>query len=389
VKPKRNDLSPREAKRQRAALTKSLARDERQRASARLQGLKAGVRKAHGAARGEVGRVRRACRAARADARARARGLREQLAGEMRDRVAAERASARTSCDSDLEAARALRSAEARARAELQAEQDYQRNMRTIVAGQRAKARTRPRGIASVTESDNEVESNLPADLVPLWRRVKRGIKGTDRKTRTEAFLEYAESNESEAVAALVDDADALTDRAIAEMERRQAMGNPKKKKAKKKAKPAKAAPKKKPAAATRKAPRRPWWDTTIEQLAARGDGSTSSKARAVVGAEWWAMGETHRRAVVARLARSRKPADRIAAFALAKLERRRHGGKPQRNPPKEVVSIVYREQKDGDSRPMDYEHDFRGKRPKLRERRGRLQFEGGSYRMEDGWIHG
>jgi hypothetical protein len=44
-------------------------------------------------------------------------------------------------------------------------------------------------------ESDDEVRSNLPADLVALFERVKGGIKASPRMSRTEVFLQYAEEH--------------------------------------------------------------------------------------------------------------------------------------------------------------------------------------------------
>lgn len=44
-------------------------------------------------------------------------------------------------------------------------------------------------------ESDDYVRGNLPAELQPVFDRVKRQIKGGPRTTRTEAFLEWASEN--------------------------------------------------------------------------------------------------------------------------------------------------------------------------------------------------
>jgi len=41
------------------------------------------------------------------------------------------------------------------------------------------------------TESDDEVRQSIDPLLVPLWERVRRTIKGSARKSRTEAFLEW------------------------------------------------------------------------------------------------------------------------------------------------------------------------------------------------------
>ena len=50
------------------------------------------------------------------------------------------------------------------------------------------------------SESDDEVLYNIPPELVPTWEHVKRGIRGNDRKSRTEAFLEWVELHPSEIV---------------------------------------------------------------------------------------------------------------------------------------------------------------------------------------------
>jgi hypothetical protein len=47
-------------------------------------------------------------------------------------------------------------------------------------------------------ESDGAVRSNLPRELVGVFDRVRRHIKGGPRTTRTEAFLEWAESHPGE-----------------------------------------------------------------------------------------------------------------------------------------------------------------------------------------------
>lgn len=44
-------------------------------------------------------------------------------------------------------------------------------------------------------ESDDEVRSNLPPELVPVFERFGRSLKGGPRRTRTEAFLEWVEEN--------------------------------------------------------------------------------------------------------------------------------------------------------------------------------------------------
>lgn len=44
-------------------------------------------------------------------------------------------------------------------------------------------------------ESDDEVRANIPRELVAAFDKNRRHIKATPRKTRTEAFLQWAEEN--------------------------------------------------------------------------------------------------------------------------------------------------------------------------------------------------
>jgi hypothetical protein len=44
-------------------------------------------------------------------------------------------------------------------------------------------------------EDDDAVRSNLPGELLPVFERVRTHIKGSKRRTRTEAFLEWAEEH--------------------------------------------------------------------------------------------------------------------------------------------------------------------------------------------------
>jgi len=54
------------------------------------------------------------------------------------------------------------------------------------------------------------VRSNLPADLIPLFEKVKRGIKPTPRMSRTESFLKYAEEHPDEVLGGIDDKTEAL-----------------------------------------------------------------------------------------------------------------------------------------------------------------------------------
>lgn len=47
-------------------------------------------------------------------------------------------------------------------------------------------------------ESDEQVERDISADLLPVWNRVKRSIKATDRMSRTEAFEHWVHEHSAD-----------------------------------------------------------------------------------------------------------------------------------------------------------------------------------------------
>jgi hypothetical protein len=161
------------------------------------------------------------CRAAKEAVRAKsARERHRDLSAQIR----AEKASARSACDLRKGEARKLLDAAAVARAELDAERKYQAEIRRIEASNRARASARVvRASVVRSESDDEVRGNIPPELVPLFESVKRSIRASDRKSRTEAFLEYAEAHPGEWYAAIEDE----TERRIAEMQARMRAPNP------------------------------------------------------------------------------------------------------------------------------------------------------------------
>lgn len=409
---RRNQRTPAQARRERAHLLKEIAREHKRADRRRLEDLLAKLR----AARAER---RRAIAGARASCKTRGRlPTLKQLALELRTA----KAKARGACVAELAQARRLKGDEARARAEHRAEQKQQRELRRIERGNRAQlraARARP-GLAKVRrgESDDEVRGNIPPELVYMFERVKRQIKGSERMTRTEAFLKYAEEHPDEEIAALEDKTEAM----IREHEARMRRSNPKKKKPKKSKRRARAREPKMGAACDmkkalrrerqrtralraelkakkRRNPSRPparWFDQCLASVSAR---HYARDPAAVCGAAWWRLPVARRRSIVRRLERG-SPRDRRFAVGIAKAEQRRHDkargkheGPPRRrrNPGGSVplVALAYEEQKEGDRKPHVYEHVFEGRRPRVVMRGGKLALVGGSQFTKEGWIHG
>ncbi|HEY3254391.1 MAG TPA: hypothetical protein VGJ91_10595 [Polyangiaceae bacterium] len=129
---------------------------------------------------------------------------------------AANRIKAREACALRALQARQEGAAEVqRRRAKLRGERRFEAKMGAI---------ERPRQLRSTTserrqESDDEVRSNLPADMVRVFDRVRRHIKGSPRKTRTEAFFQWAEENPGEVFELMQHDADRYLAQLLAEQE--------------------------------------------------------------------------------------------------------------------------------------------------------------------------
>jgi hypothetical protein len=150
-----------------------------------------------------------------------ARAKRQERLGIIRDQCRAERKALTVSC-----ATRRLEARQAASDAVLQRRKaigDVHGEERII---READSRVRKmRGSSSRdrrAESDDEVRGNLPPELVPVFDSVRRGIKGTVRKSRTESFLQWAEENPGDVLAMQSDRADREVEQLIAELEREQ-----------------------------------------------------------------------------------------------------------------------------------------------------------------------
>jgi hypothetical protein len=73
-----------------------------------------------------------------------------------------------------------------------------ERHDQRLIARADKPARLRSTSHERRQEDDDRVRSNLPAELLPVFERVKRRIKGSARRTRTEEFLEWAQENPDE-----------------------------------------------------------------------------------------------------------------------------------------------------------------------------------------------
>ena len=173
------------------------------------------MRSAHGLKRrarrrDAVKQARDTCRSARLELREKQRAARLEL----REKQRAARLAARASCHECKDAASVAGTREIELRKQaLRAEAKEQRVI--DMAGRAPRARSTSKERAQ--ESDDAVRSNLPPELVPVFNRVRRDMKATARRSRTEAFLEWAEENPGEVVGIQQADADRHLTKLLAE----------------------------------------------------------------------------------------------------------------------------------------------------------------------------
>ncbi len=193
-------------------LAREIQRDQKRKAREKVLELRGHLREARARRKQALHDARERCRAERLAARERARSMRLRVLQELREAMRAERAAARQACSVRLGDARAIKNDIERARAEVAAERQYQRDLRRIEAANRQRRKEAPAitRIERRSESDDEVRGNIPPELLALFERVKRGIKAGPRMSRTEAFLHYAEFNPDEVLAAISDKTDEL-----------------------------------------------------------------------------------------------------------------------------------------------------------------------------------
>lgn len=181
-------------KSERKKLQKELAEHLKEKDTAQLRLLRAQIGAARVERRSRLIRARVQCRTARESLKERQAVERAELLAEHRG----QRVEGKTVCElGKEEAKREGLELERGAKRTLKEERIYQRRIRA--AGKPVKVRATARELAQ--EDDDRVRSNLPAELVPVFDAVRKKIKGSARRTRTEAFLEWAEENPEEILA--------------------------------------------------------------------------------------------------------------------------------------------------------------------------------------------
>lgn len=165
----------------------------KRRDKARLRELAGRIKLARRGRTHRIRELRGLCRIGRQNLRARIRALRSETLDRLREKIQSLRAELGTQCGPGIEQARGALEREISAAHNELAE--ARRLFRSTYGRKNARVTAKERH----EESTDEVERNLPAELVPVWRKIHRSIKAGPRRTRTEAFLEWVEDNTEEA----------------------------------------------------------------------------------------------------------------------------------------------------------------------------------------------
>lgn len=187
---------------ERKKLQKELAAYLAEQDRARLRLLRAQINAARVDRRHMIQAARAQCRNARTSLRDRQRSEREALTARQR----LERAGERGTCASGVERAKVAGSAAERSAFTEYADARSLRRQLADTERKRTKQRTTRRERSQ--EDDDEVRNNLPAELVPVFNLVAKQIKPGPRRSRTEAFLEWAEAHPEEIYAVQQAEAD-------------------------------------------------------------------------------------------------------------------------------------------------------------------------------------
>jgi hypothetical protein len=152
--------------------------------------------------------------------------VRERLNAEFAD----ERRNSASAAKPQSEDPRGCPPAEDAALREWDEERRYQRQLQRAESVFKRKTAAAERRTAKErrAESDDAVRANIPAELVRVFEKVKRGVRGSPHMSRTEAFLHWVEENPDEVLAIQEADAEKQFRKLLAEqarLERTQARG--------------------------------------------------------------------------------------------------------------------------------------------------------------------
>lgn len=194
------------------ALMQDWEREQKRASAERLAVLRAELRAKKRSKRQRLAAVRAHCRDERRAVSERIKRMRADAKAAASAEAEAMRAASRSSCVVEADQ---VHVDVARAEAAVRAEEARQKESRALKRAERIwrkpnKGARRVSARERRDESDDEVRQNIPPEYLATFERVKRGIKGTARKSRTEAFLQWLEEHPGEVFADIDDATDAM-----------------------------------------------------------------------------------------------------------------------------------------------------------------------------------
>lgn len=190
-------------------IRRELKRDAKRDLAAKIRRLRAEAAAAKKRRAEAKRRALKSCQAERDAGLAKARGLYRDAATLRAEARRIKEDARKRSCRIEAKAVETEETAKVElARKELEAERAYRRELEGREQSQRSREqeqRALSKAAERRAESDDEVAANIEAEdpgLLPLWEKLKRSIKGSRLKSRTETFLQYVEEHPEEVIAA-------------------------------------------------------------------------------------------------------------------------------------------------------------------------------------------
>lgn len=170
-----------------------------------------------------IAHARAWCKEKRAEIREKIRAMREKALAELKARTDAEKAAAKALRDQRMAEASNKDEVERR-HLEYASEVQYQASLRLSEQNNRKGRKAHPHAthIERKSESDDEVRTNIPHEMIALFERVRTKIKATPGMSRSEAMAQYAHDHPDELLESVQHEADAKVNRLVKELEQRE-----------------------------------------------------------------------------------------------------------------------------------------------------------------------
>ena len=203
-------MTPTQSTAHRKQLMREIGNELRAKDRIHLHQIQTRIVEARAARREAVAEAKHQCKAARVALTAKQKAERERIRADQ----AAERLERRGTCHASKAEAS---SAGKRRIGELRGELRHTAKEQRVIERAGKAPRLRSTSGERRAESDDAVRSNLPENLVPVFNKVKARIKGSARRSRSEAFLEWAHENPDEVLELQQHDADRYLKELIAQ----------------------------------------------------------------------------------------------------------------------------------------------------------------------------